>query len=69
MHNIEIPHKIKCLSLFRKKTFSLNEKLDDLHHFLNCTKRLFEIIGISETRITKQASLLNNLNLTLLKHY
>ena len=33
---------------------------------INCylyTKRLFDIIGISETRITKQESLLNNLNL------
>ena len=63
MQNIEIPHKIKSLSLFHKKTCSLNENLDDLHHFLNCTKKLFDIIGISETRITKKASLLNNLNL------
>ena len=29
----------------------------------NCTKNFFDIIAISETRITKQVSLLNNLNL------
>ena len=32
-------------------------------HFLSCTKNVFDIIVISETRITKQVSLLNNLNL------
>ena len=36
---------------------------DDLQHLLNCTKKFFDIIVISETRITKQVSLLNNLNL------
>ena len=30
---------------------------------MNCTKTKFDIIAISETRITKQVSLLNNLNL------
>ena len=31
--------------------------------FLNCTKNNFDIIAITETQITKQVSLLNNLNL------
>ena len=30
---------------------------------ISCTKTKFEIITISETKITKQLSLLNNLNL------
>ena len=30
---------------------------------MSCTKKIFDIIAISETRITKQVSLLNNLNL------
>ena len=30
---------------------------------MSCTKKKFDIIAISETRITKQVSLLNNLNL------
>ena len=41
----------------------LSIKLDDLQH-LSCIKYIFfDIIEISETRITKQVSLLNNLNL------
>ena len=30
---------------------------------MSCTKKNFDMIAISETRITKQVSLLNNLNL------
>ena len=61
--NIEIPHKDKSLSLFHINAFSLNNNFDDLQHFFTCTKTKFDIIAISETRITKQVSLSNNLNL------
>ena len=37
--------------------------LNFFQHFLSCTKNFFDIIVIRETRITKQVSLLNNLNL------
>ena len=50
-------------SLFHINSCSLNKNFDDLQHLLNCTKKSFDIIAISETRITKQVSLLNNLNL------
>ena len=63
MHNIEILHKNKSLSLYHINACSLNKNFDDLQHLLNCTKKFFNIIAISETRITKQVSLLNNLNL------
>ena len=62
MHNIQIPHKNKSLSLFHINACSLNKNFDDLQHLLNCTKKSFDIIAISETRITKQVSLSNNLN-------
>ena len=62
-HNIEIPHKNKSLSLFHINSYSLNKNFDELQHLLSCTKTKFDIIAISETRITKQVSLLNNLNL------
>ena len=39
MHNIEIPHKNKSLSLFHINAFSLNKNFDDLQHLLNCTKK------------------------------
>ena len=63
IYNIEIPHKNKLLSLFHINACSLNKNFDDLQHLLNCTKFFFDIIAISETRITKQVYLLNNLNL------
>ena len=63
MHNIQILHKNKSLSLFHINACSLNKKFDDLQHLLNCTNKSFDIIAISETRITKQVSLSNNLNL------
>ena len=63
MHNIEIPHKNKSLSLFHLNACSLNKNFDDLQHLLSCTRKTFDIITISETRIIKNISLLNNLNL------
>ena len=63
MGNIEIPHKNKSLSLFHINACSLNKNFDDLQYLLSCTKIKFDIIAISETRITRQVSLLNNLNL------
>ena len=63
MHNIQIPHKSKSLSLFHINAYSLNKSFDDPQHLLNCAKKSFDIIAISETRITKQVSLSNNLNL------
>ena len=64
MHKTEVPHKNKLLSLFHINTCSLNKNFDDLQHRPSCTKAFFEIIAISETRIAKQVSLLNNLNIS-----
>ena len=55
--------KNKLLSLFHINVCSFNKNFDDLQHLLSCTKTKFDIIAISETRITKQVSLSNNLNL------
>ena len=63
IHNIEISHKNKSLSLFRINACSLNKDFDDLQHLLSCTQKIFDMIAISETRIIKNTSLLNNLNL------
>ena len=62
MHNIEIPHKNKSISLFHINACSLNKNFDDLQHLLNCAKKNVDIIAISKTRNRKQVSLLNNLN-------
>ena len=63
MHNDEIPHKNKLLSLFHISTHSLSKNFDDLQHLLSCSKKKLNIIAASETRITKNESLLNNLDL------
>ena len=34
LHNIEIPHKNKLLSLFLISAFSLNKNVNDLQHLL-----------------------------------
>ena len=62
MHNIEIPPKNKLLSLFHINACSLNKNFDDFQHLLSCTQMNFDIIAISETRVPKNISLLNNLN-------
>ena len=53
MSNIEITHKNKSLSLFHINTCSHNKHFDDLQYLLSCTKTKFDIIALSETRITK----------------
>ena len=63
IYTIKIPHKNKSLSLFHVNACPLNKNFDDLQHCLKCTKFFFDIIAIHETRITKQVSLSNNLNL------
>ena len=63
MHNIETPHNNKSLSLFHINACSHNKNFDDFQHLWSCTKKNSDTIAISETRITKQVSLLNNLNL------
>ena len=63
MHNIKIPNKNKSMSLFPINVFSLNKYFDDLQHLLSYTENNFHIIAITETKITKQVSLSNNLNL------
>ena len=54
MPNTEISPKNKLLSLFHINTCSFNKNFDDLQHLLSCTKKFFDIIAISETRITKK---------------
>ena len=48
IHNTEIPHKNKSLSLFNINACSLNKNIGDLQHLLSCTKKN-DIIAISET--------------------
>ena len=58
----------KSLSLFHINAYSLNNNFDEPQHLLSPTKKAFDIIAVSETRITKQVSVLNNLNLIYKKN-
>ena len=51
------------LCLFHINTCSLNKNFDDLQHLLRCTKNNFDMLRVSETKITKEVSLLNNWNI------
>ena len=62
MHNLEVTRKNKLFSSFHLNACSLSKNFDDLQHLLSCTKIFFDIIAVSKT-ITKNVSLLNNLNL------
>ena len=53
MRNLKIPQKNKSLSLFHINACSLNKNFDDLQYLLSSTKTVFDIIAVSETRITK----------------
>ena len=55
--------KNKSLSLFHINACSLSKSFVDLQFFLSCTKKISDIISVSETRITRNVSLLNNLYL------
>ena len=44
------------------------DSFDDLQYFLNCTKTNFDIIGVTETRVTKELSLLISFNLNNYSH-
>ena len=63
MHNVGISSENKSLSLFHINACSLNKSFDDFQSLLSCTKTNFNITGVTETRITKQLSFLNNFNL------
>ena len=56
MHNVAISSENKSLSLFHINACSLNKSFDDFQSLLSCTKTIFNITGVTETRITKQLS-------------
>ena len=63
IQTLKFPNKHKSLNLFHINACSLNKNFDDLEHLLKCTNKVFDIIAVTETRITKQTSLTTNINL------
>ena len=63
IQTLKFPNKHKSLALFHINACSLNKNFDDLDHLLKCTNKVFDIIALTETRITKQTSFTTNINL------
>ena len=42
---------------------SLSKSFDDLEHLLRCTNKGFDMVPVSETKITRKSSLTSNKNL------
>ena len=55
--------KKNSLSFFHINARSLNKNFDDLEYRLKRTSKSFDIIAVSETRISKKTSLICNINL------
>ena len=53
IQTLKFPNKHKCLSLFHITACALNKNFDDLDHLIKCTNKVFDIIAVTETRITK----------------
>ena len=60
---LKFNEKDKSLSLFHIIACSLSKNFDDLEHLLKCTNEVFDIVAVSETRITRNTSLTFNINL------
>ena len=65
IQSLKFPQKEKSLSFFHINTFSLNKNFDDLVYLLKCTNKTFDIITVSETRISKKTSIISNANVNL----
>ena len=60
---MKIPNKDKSMALFQKNASALNKNFNDLQHLLRCTYKNLDAFAITKTRITKNVSLANNLNM------
>ena len=63
IQTLKFPNKHKSLALFHINECSLSKNLDYLDHLLKSTNKVFDIIAVSETRITKQTFHTTNINL------
>ena len=60
---LKLYDKKNSLSFFHINACSLNKNFDDLEYLLKCTNKSFDIIAVSETRMSKKIFLTCNINL------
>ena len=63
IQTLKIPNKSKSLSMFHIDTCSLSKNFEDLDNLLKTTNMNFEVIAISETRITNNINKITNINI------
>ena len=63
LQNLIIANQSKLLFLLHISTRSLSKNFDDLQHILSCTNKNSDIIAKTETRVAKNVSVKNNLNI------
>ena len=63
LQTMKILNKDKSLASFHINACSLNENFNELEHLLSCKNNIFDVIAVSETRITKNIYLTNNLTM------
>ena len=63
IQSLELLDKEKSLALFHINACSINKNFDGLDYLLKCTNETFDVITVSETKITAKASLTCNINL------
>ena len=61
--NLDVELKSKCLSFFHLNINSLSKNFDNFNHLINELKLKFDILGISESRISKFQALNTNVSL------
>ena len=64
LQQLKIPNKEKSASFFHTNFCSLNKNFEELQNFLQSTNIQFDIIAITETRITKNISVTQNTELS-----
>ena len=63
LQNLKITNMSKSLFLFHINACSLSKNFDNLQQLLSCPNKNFDIIATTKTRLTKNVSITNNLNI------
>ena len=63
LQTMKIHNKNKSLASFHINACSLNKNFNELEYLLSCTNKNFDVIAISDTSITRNVCLTNNLTM------
>ena len=63
IQSFKVANKDNSLSIFHINACSLNKNFDDSEYLLKCTNKKFDVVAVSDTRITRNTSKLCNISL------